>query len=176
MTASTSFSIQLIQPSPALSAMPPSTLTQAKKLASAESTETCRWDVPLDAFTTGGRRLLDQLMRLAARYHTIHCLSLNEIPPAQVQELVMALNERRPGLRLSICSSIDKDMAEDFKAMPEGSGIVQIQWRVRGPLPDVGYFKAFSRAGVWNHLMLDGAMASSETCRAVAGQPNIIHS
>ena len=54
--------------------------------------------------------------------------------------------------------------------------MVQIEWRVRGPLPDVGFFKAFSRAGVWNHLMLDGAKASSETCRAVASQPDIIHS
>ena len=95
MTAASSFSILLIQPSPALSAIPPSTLTQARKLASAESMEAHRWDVRLDASTNGGRRLLDLLERLSVHYHTIHCLSLNEIPPAQFKDLVVALNERR---------------------------------------------------------------------------------
>ena len=76
MTAASSFSILLIQPSPALSAMPPSTLTQAKKLASAASMETHRWDVRLDAFTNGGRRLLDLLERLSVRYHTTPLLVL----------------------------------------------------------------------------------------------------
>ncbi len=176
MTAASSFSILLIQPSPASSATPPSTLTQARKLASAASMETHRWDVRLDASTNGGRRLLDLLERLSTHYHTIHCLSSNEIPPAQFKDLVVALDERRTGLRLSLCSIIDRDIADDFTVMAEGGSMVQIEWRVRGPLPDVGFFKAFSRAGVWNHLMLDGAEASSETCRAVASQPDIIHS
>lgn len=176
MTVTSSFSIQLIQPSPALSAMPPTTLAQANKLSFAGSMETHRWDARLDALTNGGRRLLDLLERLSARYHTRHCLSLNDIPPAQFKELVMALKERQPGLRLSLCSTIDRNIANDFKAMVEGGSIVQIQWQLRGQLPDVGFFKAFSRAGIWNHLMLDGAKASSETCRAVASQPNIIHS
>ena len=176
MTASSSSSILLIQPSPALSTAPPSTLTQARKLASAASMETHWWDVRLDPFANGGRRQLERLERLSARYHTGHCFCVNEIPPAQLQDLVAALNERRPGLRLSLCSVIDRDHAEDFTTMLMDDGIVQIRWRVRGPLPDVGFFKAFSRAGIWNHLMLDGATVSSETCRAVASQPNIIHS
>ncbi|MBR9986995.1 MAG: GNAT family N-acetyltransferase [Desulfosarcina sp.] len=176
MTADSSFSILLIQPSPASSAKPPSTLTQARKLSAAESMETRRWDVRTDASTNGGRRLLERLEQLSAHYHAVHCLSLNEIPTAQFKDLVAALNLRRPGLRLSLCSRIEIDSASDFKAMDESGSIVQIQWHVRGPLPDVGFFKAFSRAGVWNHLVLSGANASSATCRAVASQPNIIHS
>ena len=95
MTAASSFSILLIQPSPALSAIPPSTLTQARKLSSAESMEAHRWDVRLDASNKGGSRLLERLERLSVRYHTRHCLSLNEIPPAQFKDLVAALDERR---------------------------------------------------------------------------------
>jgi GNAT superfamily N-acetyltransferase len=54
--------------------------------------------------------------------------------------------------------------------------IVQIQWRLTESLPDLGFFKAFSRAGVWNHLLLDGAAAALKNCQAAALQPNIIHS
>jgi GNAT superfamily N-acetyltransferase len=176
MTAACSFSILLIQPSPALPAPPPSTLTQAKRLSAAASMETHRWDARLDALAQDGRRLLERLVYLSARHQTRHCMSLNEIPPASFQALVAALNERRPGLRLSLCSTIDINIAKDFTAVPDSASIVQIQWRIRGPLPEVGFFRAFSRAGIWNHLILDGATAPSETCRVAAGQPNIIHS
>ncbi|WP_372679170.1 GNAT family N-acetyltransferase [Desulfosarcina sp.] len=176
MTAASSFSILLIQPSAVLSATPPSTLTQARMLACTASMETHRWDVRLEALKKGDRRFLERLEWLSARYHARHGMSLNEMPPAQFHELVVALNERKPKLRLSLCVAIDREMAVDFTIPAEGGSIVQIQWRVRGPLPDVGFFKAFSRAGVWNHLMLDGAEASSEACRTVASQPNIIHS
>ena len=175
MAVASPFSILLIQPSPATSAIP-STLTQAKKIVSDGSIKTRRWDARLDGSINGGKRLLDLLERLSARYHAIHCLSLNEIPTLLFKDLVAALNERQPGLRLSLCCSIERDLSSDFGVIDESGSIVQIQWQVRGPLPDVAFFKAFSRAGIWNHLVLNGANASLDACRAVASQPNIIHS
>ena len=176
MTVASPFSILLIQPPPANSAMPPSTLAQAKKMVSDRSMKTHLWDARPDGFTDGGKRLLDLLEQLSERYDTIHFLCLDEIEPTQLKDLVMALNERQPRLRLALCCIIDNTITSDFIDMDECGAIVHIQWRLTGPLPDFRFFKAFSRAGVWNHLVLDGTSASLENCKAVAHQPNIIHS
>jgi len=153
MTVASPFSILLIQPPPANSAMPPSTLAQAKKMVSDRSMNTHLWDARRDGFTDGGKRLLDLLEQLSERYDTIHILCLDEIEPTQLKDLVMALNERQPGLRLALSCIIDNTITSDFIDMDECGAIVHIQWRLTGPLPDFRFFKAFSRAGVWNHLV-----------------------
>jgi GNAT superfamily N-acetyltransferase len=159
-----------------MSTAPPSTMDQAKKIFSDRSITTHRCDARLDGFTTDGKHLLDLLDQLSARHDTIHLLCPDEIEPDRLKDLLMEINQRRPRLRLSFCSAIDHSIASTIMAMDKVNAIVQIQWHVRDPLPDLGFFKAFSRAGIWNHLDLKSANASLETCRAVAGQPNIIHS
>lgn len=176
MTVASSFSILLIQPSPEMPAMPPSTLAQAKKLFSAGSMETHQWNARPDGFTNGSRRLLDLLERLSASHDTIHFLCPDEMDPAQLKNLLMAINERRPRLRLSLCCTIVGCIEPEIMDMGSDNAIVQLQWHASGPLPNFGFFKAFSRAGIWNHLVLNGGGASSETCRAIASHPNIIHS
>lgn len=156
--------------------MPPLTMAQAEKIFSNRSIKTHLWDVGLNGFNLVGKRLLNLLERLSSRYHTTHFLCLDEIEPGQLKDLVIALNQRQPGLRLSLCCIIDNPIASDFMDMDVGGAIVQIQWRLTGPLPDFRFFKAFSRAGTWNHLVLDGAGAALENSMVVAGQPNIIHS
>ena len=176
MAIAPQFSILLIHPSPATSAMPPLTMAQAKKFFADGSMKTHLWDASVDGIPNGGKPLLTLLERLSACYDTIHLLCLDEIEPARLEDLVIALNERKPGLRLALRCIIDRPIASDFMDMDDYGAIVLIQWRLRGPLPDFRFFKAFSRAGVWNHLVLDGVAASLENRKAVALQPNIIHS
>ena len=160
----------------AISTVPPSTVAQARKIFSDRSIKIHRWDARLDGFTTFGKHLLDLLEQLSARHGTIHFLCPDEIQPTQLKDLLMVINDRQPRLRLSFCSIIDRSIASTIMAMNNVNAIVQIQWHVRDPLPDLGLFKAFSRAGIWNHLVLKGAKTSLETCRTIASQPNIIHS
>jgi GNAT superfamily N-acetyltransferase len=176
MTDASPFSILLIQPPPALSVATPSTLAGVKRIVSDGVINTQRWDAGLHGPADGGERLLDFLEQLSARHGTIHFLCPDEIETARLKELLMAIGRRRTRLRLSICSTADASIAPQTLAMDRGRAIVQLQWHLRRPLPDVGFFKAFSRAGIWNHLVLCDAQATLETCRAVASQPNIIHS
>lgn len=145
-------------------------------MLSDESTRAHAWDAGPEGVADDGRRLIDLLERLAAHYHTIHFACPDEIEPARLKVLAAALEERQAGLRLSLCSVIDNDTNADFTVKNEGGAIVHLQWRTTGLLPDLGFFKALSRSGIWNHLVLDGAAASVDNCRAVARQPNIIHS
>jgi GNAT superfamily N-acetyltransferase len=176
MSVTSPFSILLIQPPTAMAAWPPSTMAQVRKMFSGRSIETHRWDACPDGLTPIGKPLLDLFEQLSARHETIHLVCPDEIGPAQLNDLLMVINRRRPRLRLSLCSTIDHSVESEIMAVDNNRAIVQIQWHVRGPLPGVGFFKAFSRAGIWNHLVLDDANASLKTCRAIAGQPNIIHS
>ncbi len=176
MTGASLFPILLIQPSPAISVATPSSMTQVRQILSGGSKKTHFWDAGLDGRTDDGERLLKFLQRLSARHDTIHFACPDELEPAQLTNLLMAINERRPGLRLSLCSTSDNAIEPDIIAMDSDNAIVQLQWRVRGPLPDLGFFKAFSQAGIWNHLMLPGEHALLETWQAVTSQPNIIHS
>jgi GNAT superfamily N-acetyltransferase len=176
MTHAAPFSILLIHPPPATPAMPPSTLARVQAMIADGSLKTRRWDAPVVGATDGVERLPDMLAHLAARYHTRHFLCPHEISPARLKDLVMTLNQRPAGLRLSLGCLVDSRMASDVMAIDEARAIVQIQWRVTGPLPDLRFFKAFSSAGVWNHLQLDGTAASPENCQTAALQPNIIHS
>ncbi|MGA6925294.1 MAG: GNAT family N-acetyltransferase [Desulfosarcina sp.] len=98
------------------------------------------------------------------------------ITPVQLKALLSEYGKRRTGYRLSLSCTLKKAMALDFTALKDASAIVQIQWRVTGPLPDMAFFKAFSGAGIWNHLVLDDADVSLDACRAIINQPNIIHS
>ncbi len=176
MSATSPFSILLVQPPTVMSAGPPSTMTQVRKIFSARSIRTHRWDARPDGLTPIGKHLLDLFEELSARHETIHLVCPDEIEPARLKDLLMVINQRRPRLRLSLCSTIDRSIESEIVAVDNDSAIVQIQWHVRGPLPEVGFFKAFSRAGIWNHLVLNDANDSLKTCRTIASQPNIIHS
>ena len=176
MTGASPFLILLIQPSPAMSAVPPSSMAQVRQILSGGSKNTHHWDVGFDELTDGGERLLDLLQQLSARHGTIHFSCSDEVEPAQLTNLLLAIQRRRPRLRLSLCSIIGGGTEPEIVAMDSDRSIVQLQWHLKGPLTGLGFFKAFSRVGIWNHLVLFGEHATLETCRAVASHPNIIHS
>jgi GNAT superfamily N-acetyltransferase len=159
-----------------MSAVPPLTLTQASTLLSGASTEPCAWNAGASGFTGKGKHLLDRLIDLSARHGTIHFLCDNALRPDQLKALMTELGQRRPGLRLSLSCLINSPVAADFMAGNDCGAIVQIQWHVTGPLPNFRFFKAFSKADVWNHLVLDGAAVCTQNCKAISRQPNIIHS
>ncbi|MCB2148095.1 MAG: GNAT family N-acetyltransferase [Deltaproteobacteria bacterium] len=176
MNVTAPFSILLVQPPTALSAGPPSTMAQVRKIFSDRSIQTHRWDAHPDGLSPIGKHVLDLLEQLSARHDTIHLVCPDEIEPAGLKDLLMVINQRRPRLRLSLSSTIDRSIESEIMTVDNDSALVQIQWHVRGPLPDVGFFKAFSGAGIWNHLVVHDADASLKTCRTIASQPNIIHS
>jgi GNAT superfamily N-acetyltransferase len=151
-------------------------MAQARKIFSGRSIVSHRWDACPDGLTPIGNPLLDIFEQLSTRHGTIHLVCPDEIEPAQLKDLLMVINRRRPRLRLSICSTIDRSIGSEAMAVDNDSALVQIQWHIRGPLPDVGFFKAFSRAGIWNHLVLDNANDSLKSGMTIASQPNIIHS
>lgn len=176
MTEPLPFSILPIHPPRVASAMIPQTLDRMKSFFLEGAMVSCREDIDHGGLADGGRGLPDQLTQLVTRCDTIHFLCPDEIEPDRLKDLVRVLKKRKPGIRLSLCCLIDGDVAPDFIDMNPNNDIVHIQWRVTGPLPDFRFFKAFSRAGVWNHLVLDGMAASPENGAAVARQPNLIHS
>jgi GNAT superfamily N-acetyltransferase len=176
MTDTSPFSILLIQPPPVLSAMPPSTLTLAKSLFSGSRIKTCRNDAVRDGLTGGVNHLPELLTQLSARHDTIHFHCPDEINPARLNDLAAAFEGRQPGFRLSLSCMIGNHGTPERIDMGDHGTIVQIQWRVTGALPDLGFFKPFSRAGVWNHLVLDGEAAAPENSVAAASHPNLIHS
>jgi GNAT superfamily N-acetyltransferase len=176
MTATFPFSILPIHPPQIRSAMPPQNLMQAKTIFSGSTTRTYRDDSGWHGLSDGGKGLPHLLARLAARWNTIHFLCPDEMEPTRLNVLMAALKKQKPDFRLSLSCILGEDVAPDFIDMADDHAIVQIQWRVTGPLPDFRFFKGFSRAGIWNHLVLDGAAASPENGMAVTRQPNLIHS
>jgi len=151
-------------------------MAQVERMVSPETIKSHRWDARLGRGNNVGRRLLAFLEQLSARNDTIHFLCPDELTTDQLQDLLLGINERRPRLRMSLCSTIDGSFAPSAITADPNLAIVQIQWHVRGALPDLGFFKAFSRAGIWNHLLLNDVNASLENCRKIASHPNIIHS
>ena len=176
MALSPPFSVLLIHAPPAKFVIPPLTMSQAKRMIANQTIKTHHWNAGPQGLPDGGDRLLDLLEDLSARFGTTHLMGLQEIEPTRLKDLVMVLYERQSELRLSLRSIVDRPMTSAFRAVENCGAIVQIQWRLTGSLPDLGFFKAFSRAGVWNHLLLDGAAATQGNCKAAALQPNIIHS
>ncbi|BBO72046.1 hypothetical protein DSCA_59760 [Desulfosarcina alkanivorans] len=176
MTETSPFSILSIHSPPVSSDMPPRNLAQLKTLFSGTTIKTCGNDAGREGLAGGVHHLPELLARMSVRCGTIHFHCPVEIDAAGLKNLVAAVEERPPGVRLSLCCIIDHQVTPDFIAMGDHGTIVQIQWRLTGPLPDIGFFKAFSRAGVWNHLVLDGEAASPENRVAVARHPNLIHS
>jgi len=133
----------------------------------------------LSTFKNGAMRageLLDRMERTAADHHTVRCFWRRGLPPPTLQGLMDALADRPSRLILSLACNIGEtpDMA---LPVPAGEGsVVQILWSATDRLPNLGFFKMVSRAGIWNHLTLDGPAAIPANCDAVARQPNIVHS
>jgi GNAT superfamily N-acetyltransferase len=129
-----------------------------------------------DIFSGGCKGFVDLLVCLSAQTGTVHCMFTDDIEPVRLQNIMTTLNQRQPDLRVSLCCRIDRSVKPANMTIHAGGAIVQIQWRITGPLPDLGFFKTFSRAGAWNHLVLEGTAATAENCRTVSSQPNIVHS
>lgn len=163
MTRAACPSILLIQPPAATLAGPPSNLAQLESWLSGVSAESVAWD----AFVRGS-------LKPAAGTVLFMCPEGSQ--PDRWQDLSRILNPYRGRLRLSLCREVDDRTASDPSDMEGLQSIVQLRWRVTGRMPDLGFFKIFSRAGVWNHLILDGAAATSTNIDTVARQPNIVHS
>jgi len=133
----------------------------------------------LETFKNGAMQpgeLLDRMERTAADHHTVRCFWRRGLPPPILQGLMDALADRPSRLKLSLACNIGEttDMA---LPVPAGEGaVVQILWSATVRLPNLGFFKTVSRAGIWNHLTLDGPAAIPANWDAVARQPNIVHS
>lgn len=176
MTDSTTLRFKLVRMPPPTSATSPATLAQVASILSRTSKQELTVDAISADPTTWVDQWLDTAVRLSAANNTMHLLAAYEFNPIELKSLILTIAKRQPALRLCLCANIEEAPALDLSAMGENAAIVQIQWRLSGRLPDLGFFKTVSRAGIWNHLLLDGAAATPEICDAVARQPNIVHS
>jgi len=123
-----------------------------------------------------GRELLDLMERPAADHHTVHCFWRRGLSPPTLQDLMDALADRPTRLKLSLACHIG-DTPDMALPVPVGKGsMVQILWSATDRLPNLGFFKTFSKAGIWNHLILDGPAAVAANRETVVRQPNIVHS
>jgi len=171
-------SSMLLVDSPSLSAFqhPPQTLSGLTAFLSAIGHTP--YDGPPTSNDDAGQTstLIDMMEQAAADRHTDHCLFRSVIQPALLQALVVGLSDRSTRLRLSLACSLGNTPDMTISVPAKIESIVQIQWQATAHLPDLGFFKAFSRAGIWNHLILEGQAATPVNRNAVARQPNLIHS
>ena len=163
-------------PSSALFAHPPGMLSEMTAFLEAIGWRSCDGSaIPADD-TAKGEDLLNQLERIAADHDSTHCFWFKALPPTVLQRLMDALHNRPTPLTLSLACSIGSAPDTDLPIPSKADGIAQIQWQAANRLPELGFFKKVSRAGVWNHLILNGPAATAANRDAVARQPNIIHS
>lgn len=156
--------------------MPPLTMAQVEQMVMQTSREPLLQEETVTRIADGARRLLILLEGLSARLRTCHFLCADEIEPAHLNDLLIALDKSSTNLRLSLTCSLNQPIPSNLSQLDHCGGIVQIQWRITARIQTMDFFKAFSQVGVWNHLLLDGAGACPENCKAVADQPNIVHS
>lgn len=163
-------------PSPAAFPHPPNTLSGLTALLSA--IEALCYD-GLAIVKNGAMRageLLDLMERAAADHRSEHCFWRRGLAPPTLQGLMDALADRPTRLKLSLACNIG-NTADGALPVPAKMGaMVQILWSATDRLPNLGFFKTFSRAGIWNHLTLDGPAAIPANRDAVARQPDIVHS
>ncbi|BBO76363.1 hypothetical protein DSCW_37800 [Desulfosarcina widdelii] len=120
--------------------------------------------------------MLTLMERAAADHGTAHCFWRRGLPPPTLRGLMDALSDRPTRLKLSLACNIG-DTPDGALPCPAGKGsIVQILWSATDWIPGLGFFKTVSKAGIWNHLLLDGPAAVAANRDAVARQPNIVHS
>ena len=177
MTECPSPSMLLVHPpSPAAFPHAPDTLSGLTAFLSAIGSS------PYDGSATFGNgvkqagALLDLMEQAAADHGTVHCFWRQGLAPPTLQGIMDALADRPARLKLSLACNIG-DTPDMALPVPTGKGsIVQVLWTASNCLPDLVFFKTVSRAGIWNHLLLDGPAAVAANCNAVSRQPNIVHS
>ena len=178
MVSSPSSVILLREPSEQSFPRPPDTLSEMVAFLSAIDSRPFDGPAILEDGDRQAEVLLDMIAPVGADGAAVHCFCEQAFDPASIQALMDALQTRARDLHLSIVCRLD-DRANQKLPVPLGSGntgIVQIQWQATRQLPDIGFFKAVSRAGIWNHLILDGVAATAVNRNAIARQPNIINS
>ena len=177
MTALRSSSTLLVHPpSPAVFQHPPGRLPEVMAFVSAIGSNAYDGKTIPAEDTWKGETLLDRMEQIAADHHTAHCVWRSEFSPTACQRLIDALQTRPTPLVLSLACRIGNAPDTALPIPAETEAIVQILWYATNRLPDLGFFKTVSRAGIWNHLILDGPAATAANRNIVARQPNIIHS
>ena len=173
MTDNSFYANRLIHPPAMSAAAAPSSLSQVADILAQISTTTLS-DASFQE--PDAAQWLEVAARLSAKHDATHLWSPFELDLPRLQRLLIALDERPRGLRLSLACSLDAADESNFSVANKNAAVVQIRWRLTGGTPDFRLLKAFSRAGIWNHLVLDGPAAAAPICSAVARQPNIVHS
>ena len=177
MTAFSSSSIVLVHPpAPAVFPHPPGRLSEMKAFISALGSSVYGGSAIFAEETWKGGTLLKLMEQVAADHHTVHWFWRREFPPTAFQRLIDALHTRTTPLKLSLACGIGNAPDTALPIPADTKAIVQLLWHATNRLPDLGFFKRVSRAGIWNHLILDGPAATAANRDAVARPPNIIHS
>ncbi|WP_319523216.1 GNAT family N-acetyltransferase [uncultured Desulfosarcina sp.] len=177
MTECLSPSMLLVHPpSPAAFPHPPDTLSGMTAFLSAVGSSPYDESATFENGVKQAGALLNLMEQAAADHGTVHCFWRRGLPPPILQGLMDALADRPTRLKLSLACNIG-DTPDMALPVPAGKGsIVQMLWSATDRLPDLGFFKTVSKAGIWNHLFLDGPAAVAANRDAVARQPNIVHS
>ena len=155
---------------------PPTTLSNLTDFLSSIGSRPFDGHLPAEAESGSPVAFLNLLQQAADAHGTSYCCCQHLFQPAWLGTLVQSLRVRPNPLRLSLNCRIDASDNEKPPVLSSVEAIVQLQWWTDHHLPDLGYFKTVSRAGIWNHLILDGPAATAVNRNAVARQPNIIHS
>jgi GNAT superfamily N-acetyltransferase len=164
-------SIQMLHPERAKPPAEPLTLKQIRQITAHGAS-----DAHLDETVSNAGNWLDGLKGLSKRHRTPYFFCPQTIKIRQFRALLAALNERPTRLRLGLTVAVDEAVSENTEIEKPSDALVQIQWRPTGPLPSLKFFKIFSQAGVWNHLIIDGRSDDPEKRETAALAPNIIHS
>jgi GNAT superfamily N-acetyltransferase len=174
-------SIKVIHPSPEPLSGQPATLTQARRMILGQVKPPLR-EVPLiNDHSDDSNAFLNFLEQLAIQYRTPYFLCSDPMPADQLGAFLYLLQERHSRLRLSIDCVFDENSLSDVRMtdgqiMDGGENIIQIQWVLKGPMPDVNRLTPFAKAGIWNHMVFTDDAQSAADWQAVFRQPDILHS
>jgi GNAT superfamily N-acetyltransferase len=152
----------------------PSSLSRVKKILSAITQK--KRSISYSPKEKNGEHFFAFLNDLVLQHNpTLFHLS-RRMDLSQFAGLMEVATEIDPALFLSVTVCLDQNVDEKITAPFKNRSISQIQWQLFGNLPQLSFFKSFSKIGVWNHL-IPGDPAVEEAMVDIAElQPNIIHS
>ena len=122
------------------------------------------------------QRLMETLSRWSDRYGVRCFFATDEAETPALAALIAAFGARLPDCHLSLNCRLAADGGIESAFPDHGGRVVQICWRATAAVLDLKPLLYASRAGIWNHLILEGAAATPANRERAALQPNIVHS
>jgi len=155
---------------------PPSKLSQVQQIVSSITTTPIWMDIsPLHKNGFGSaffRKFKESdLQKRTSLFHIPHEISLSRL-----SEFMQIPIETSPSLYVSLHVKVGQSATPAFVIPIKNTTISQIAWEVHDRLPPLSFFKAFSKRGIWNHVINANPGEKNTVVEVASLNPNILHS